>query len=109
MDSINISQSDSSAVVFEMSPDYGKKDKETDAPVRTITHKEDGGTIIFTEASQQNDFNESISINSVTANIKGYSILDVGHAQIQKLQLQVQDSSAIVLSGDALKKINKQF
>jgi hypothetical protein len=31
----------------------------------------------------------------------------VGHAQIQKLQLHVTDSSAVVLSGNALKKVNK--
>ena len=46
-----------------------------------------------------------MSINAVTANIKDHSILDIGHAQIQKLQVQVSDSSAIVFSGDALKKM----
>lgn len=81
LDSINVYQSDSSAVTFEMSPDY-----------RNTT--------------TQNNFTESMSINSVTANINDYSILDVGHAQIKKLHVHVSDSSAIVLSGNALEKIN---
>ncbi|MEO6231068.1 MAG: hypothetical protein ABJB11_01060 [Ferruginibacter sp.] len=34
----------------------------------------------------------------------GYSILDVGHAQIDSVKLTIQDSSAIVLSGGTLKK-----
>ena len=108
MDSINITQSDSTSVVFEMSPDYRKSNTE-DNPEGKLKFHNSAGVAVEYPSPQQKEFNESMSIKTVTANIKGYSILDVGHAQILTLQLQVQDSSAIVLSGDALKKINKGF
>jgi len=84
MDSINVVQKDSSSVEFEMSLDYKS-------------------TPLFTSSNGIKS-DEAMNINSVNANLKGYSILDVGHAQIQSLQLTVADSSAIVLSGGALKK-----
>jgi hypothetical protein len=34
-------------------------------------------------------------------------VLNLGHAQVQALQLHIADSSAIILSGGALKKMNK--
>jgi hypothetical protein len=71
-DSLNIVQKDSSAVVFEMSPDY-----KTTA---------------------------SFHVKKVAAKIQGVSILDLGHAQIDSLQLNIADSSGIILSGGALKK-----
>ena len=72
MDSLNIVQRDSSAVVFEMSPDY------------KIT--------------------ESFHIKNVQADVRDVSVLDLGHAQIDSLQLSIADSSAILLSGGTLKK-----
>ena len=48
-----------------------------------------------------------MNINSVKANIEGYSILDLGHAQIQSLQLKIAESSAIILSGGSLKRLTK--
>jgi hypothetical protein len=107
MDSINVTQCDSTAVVFEMSPDYKKSSSENGQQRKVEFHNEAGVAVVY--PTQKSDFDESMSINTVTANIKGYSILDVGHAQIQKLQLQVDDSSAVVLSGGALKKASKQF
>jgi len=105
LDSINVSQSDSSAVKFEMSPDYKKTTAGNGESVGKIEfHNTSGASITYTDR-QQNDFDESMTIMSVTANLKGHSILDVGHAQIQHLQLQVSDSSAIVLSGNALQKV----
>ncbi|MDH7459721.1 hypothetical protein QEG73_00480 [Chitinophagaceae bacterium 26-R-25] len=104
MDSINITQQDSTKVVFEMSPDYRKSSSQNKQEGKVVVHNVAG--IRSVEATlPSNDFSESMSIHSVTATISGYSILDVGHAQIQKLQLQVQDSSAIILSGNALKLI----
>ena len=47
---------------------------------------------------------ESYHINGLSAKLQGYSILDVGHAQIDSLKLSIQDSSAIILSGGTLKK-----
>lgn len=104
MDSINVTLRDSTSVVFEMSPEYRKKDKNTDKRVTTTIHLKEGGTFTSIKSPQQKDFDATMSINSVTANIKGYSILDIGHAQIEKLQANIADSSAVVLSGDALKK-----
>jgi hypothetical protein len=72
LDSLHIVQSDSSAVVFEMSPDY--------------------------------KISESFHLKWVDATVKGVSILDLGHAQIDSMRLSVADSSGILLSGSALRK-----
>ncbi len=104
MDSINVTQSDSSAVKFEMSPDYRISPTNNQPQGKVMVHNTAG--VAVTYPTQQNDFNESMFFKSVTATIKNHSILDIGHAQIRNLQMQVSDSSAIVLSGDALKKVN---
>ena len=49
---------------------------------------------------------ESFHVKSVTADMKGYSILDIGHAQVDSLKLNVDDSSAVLLSGGTMKKNN---
>jgi hypothetical protein len=72
LDSLHIVQSDSSAVVFEMLPDY--------------------------------KISESFHLKWVDATVKGVSILDLGHAQIDSMRLSVADSSGILLSGSALRK-----
>ena len=102
MDSINVCQSDSSAVKFEMSPDYRKKTSQHEKEGKIEFHNTAGMAVTYSDA-EQNNFNESMSINSVTANLKDHSILDIGHAQVQNLNIHVSDSSAIVLSGTALK------
>lgn len=100
MDSINITQSDSSGVKFEMSPDYKINERQEKIEI----YRKDGATAI--EKGPTKNFDETMSFKSVIASIRGHSILDVGHAQIQKLKVQVSDSSAIILSGDALKKLH---
>jgi len=101
MDSITVFQKDSSEVVFEMSPDY--------KPVKS-TEKEKSATITIGSAPPglssltQIESPEAMSIKSVKADIQGYSLLDLGHAQIDSLQLKIADSSAIIISGGALKK-----
>jgi len=107
MDSINVVQKDSASVEFEMSPDF-KSTKRND----TIVNK--GVQIHFgnnttTPGTGLNDIksDEAMSINSVDATVQGYSILDLGHAQIGTLRLNIADSSAIVLSGGTLKKMGK--
>ena len=50
---------------------------------------------------------EAMSIGLVNATMQGYSVLDIGHAQIGLLRLNIADSSAIVLSGGTLKKMGK--
>lgn len=46
-----------------------------------------------------------MAIKSVNAKIQGYSVLNLGHAQIDSLYLNIADSSAVILSGGALRKM----
>ncbi len=108
MDSIRIYQTDSTAVSFERSPDY-RKDSLSGNENVLILNSKDGGVINLNSSRQKNEFNESITIKSVNATLKGYSILDIGRAQVQHLQLNISDSSAIVLSGGALRKSDRNF
>ena len=101
LDSITVTQSDSSAVTVEMSPDYRKTPSPAAPQGKMQVHNAADEAMVY---SPEKDFDESMSINTVTANIKGHSILDIGYAQIKKLSVQVSDSSAIVLSGGTLRK-----
>ncbi len=101
-DSLTIFQKDSSVVVFEMSPDY-KPAAVTDHPATVKFLVRNGGTGTFTPPPVTVS-REAMSINSVNAELEGYSLLDLGHAQIKSLELKIADSSAIILSGSALKK-----
>ncbi len=101
LDSLNISQRDSSEVVFEMSPEY----KPANQPKEITFKTNNGGVATYTPGEIKS--NEAMNIQSVNANLQGYTLLDVGHAQINSLQLHIADSSGIILSGNALKKINK--
>jgi len=95
MDTVNVYQRDSSEIVFEISPEF---------LTSVIT---DNTRIGFSATNTtQTNRNESMSINSVNADIGGHCLLDIGHAQIQSLQLHIEDSSAIILSGGTLKKLN---
>ncbi len=105
MDSINVIQRDSSAVEFEMSPDYKSKKRE-DTLLNKGVQIHFGDNIVPPGAGSESiKSDEAMTINSVKANLDGNSILDIGHAQIQSLQLKIADSSAIILSGGALKKL----
>ncbi len=106
LDSLNISEKDSSEVVFEMSPDY-KLVSSTDVPKVVTFQTKNGGTATYTPPPQQIKSNEAMTINAVKGDLEGDALLDLGHAQIESLQLQIADSSAIILSGGALKKIRK--
>jgi hypothetical protein len=75
-DSVNVTQKDSSEVVFEMSPEH--------IP-----------------------FSESMNIKSLTANLRDNVLLDVGHAQINNLNLHIADSSAVILTGEGLRRLGK--
>jgi hypothetical protein len=74
-DTVNVTQTDSTNVEFEMSPDL------KGSPTMHFKH--------------------------VTANIKGYSLLDIGRSYIDDLKLNIADSSAIILSGKSLKEFHK--
>ncbi len=104
LDTLNILQRDSSEVIFEMSPDY-KEDSSNKGKEITVTDTAKGNLIFFDPGSQEIKSKETMSIQSVKANVQGYSLLDLGHAQIDSLNLKIADSSAIILSGGALKKI----
>jgi hypothetical protein len=105
MDSISVVQKDSASVEFEMSPDYKSKKREDTVVNKGVQiHFGDNTTMPATGLNGIKS-NEAMSINSVDANVQGYSILDLGHAQIGSLRLNIADSSAIVLSGGTLKKM----
>ncbi len=63
----------------------------------------DSSAVVF-EMSPEYKKTASFHVNYVNANIRGYSILDIGHAQVDSLQLSVSDSSAVLLSGGTMKK-----
>ncbi len=96
LDKLDIAQRDSSEVVFEMSPDY---------QTTTITDPTRIGVSVT--STQQINSNETMIIQSVNAKVEGNSLLDIGHAQINSLKLYISDSSGIILSGGALKKLPK--
>nr|WP_294792348.1 hypothetical protein [uncultured Mucilaginibacter sp.] len=71
INSININQSDSSQVLFNISPELtGSK---------------------------------NIHFKNVSATLKDYTLLDIGHGYADKTNLSIADSSAIILSGKSLK------
>jgi|GEM_PF-444370 len=108
LDSINVRQKDSSEVVFEMSPDNWRTE-----PGREIMTKLGGPgpklqVVVNGPPNGQIKSREAMNIHYVHARLEGNTLLDLGHAQIDSLQLSISDSSAIVLSGGALKK-NQQY
>lgn len=102
LDSLNITQKDSSEVVFEMSPEY--KAAPTNEKNGKITAL-DGHEVIASINREVIKSNEAMWIQSLAVAVQGVSLLDVGHAQIGSMQLHIADSSAIILSGGALKKV----
>jgi hypothetical protein len=74
-DTLNVTQSDSSQVVFEMSPNL---------KVSPMMH-----------------------FKNVTANLTGYTLLDIGRSYVDHIKLNIADSSAVILSGRSLKNVPK--
>ena len=107
LDAIDIYQSDSSAVVFEMSPDYRKPAQSKEQEGKIAFHNSKG-ELVEDKGDPLKRFDETMSFKSVTANITGHSILDIGHAQIGSLHAAISDSSAIVLSGNALQLLKQK-
>ncbi len=105
MDSINVVQKDSSSVEFEMSPDYKSKKREDTVVNNGVAIHFGDRTTPPIAGSSDIKSDEAMNISWINANLQGNSILDVGHAQIQFLQLNIADSSAIILSGGALRKL----
>lgn len=63
----------------------------------------DSSQVVF-EMSPDYKKTESFHVNVVKADLQGYSLLDIGHAQVDSLHLSVADSSGVLLSGGSLKK-----
>jgi hypothetical protein len=112
LDTLNVSQKDSSKVVFEMSPDL-MKSNPTEIETKGLTG---------TQKIQREGVNpsnemvasppvrkgwETMNVQFVEATIQGNSLLDIGHAQIKSLKLNITDSAAVILSGGTLKTIRK--
>ncbi len=112
LDTLTISQKDSSKVVFEMSPDLMKSDpialeKEALKGQATIQAEPlNSGNTMVAAAPVRKGW-ETMTVQSVEANLQGVSLLDIGHAQIKSLKLNIADSSAVILSGGTLKRMQK--
>ncbi|MEP6926783.1 MAG: hypothetical protein ABI834_04060 [Ginsengibacter sp.] len=104
LDSLNVSQKDSSEVVFEMSPEY-KSPPIQASKRKIITADNSFGQITIAAGNEVIKSSEAMTLRSLIANVQGNSLLDIGHAQIGLLQLHIADSSGIILSGGALKKV----
>jgi len=75
MDTLNVTQSDSSQVIFEKSPDLRGS--------------------------------EIMNFKQVTANMTGYTLLDIGRSYVTHAKLNLSDSSAVILNGRSLKTVTK--
>jgi hypothetical protein len=104
LDSVRVSQRDSSEVVIEMSPEFKSAESLPVSDSKVKMNINGMGRVML---GQKIKSNESMNIASVNARVEGNSLLDIGHAQISNLQLRVSDSSGVILSGGALKKITK--
>ena len=69
--------------------------------------QKDSSEVVF-EMSPDYKISESFHVKKVEAKVQGVSLLDIGHAQIDSLQLTIGDSSGIILSGGTLKKKQQQ-
>ncbi|HLX92842.1 MAG TPA: hypothetical protein VKR32_14250 [Puia sp.] len=67
----------------------------------------DSSEAVFEMSPEYIPARESMNIKSLSANLQNNSILDVGHAQVGDFKLHIEDSAAIVLSGEGLKMISK--
>ncbi|SFE61946.1 hypothetical protein SAMN05518672_108123 [Chitinophaga sp. CF118] len=84
---ISIKASDTTAVVFEISPTLKKAGTENENEIPADVKGWD-----------------AFHIKNLIAEVSGNSFVDVGHAQIDSIDFKVSDTSAIVLSGGTIKK-----
>jgi hypothetical protein len=63
----------------------------------------DSAVIVF-EMSPDVKRDGAFHVHTVDADLKGFSFLDIGHAQIDSLKLNIADSSGVLLSGGTMKK-----
>jgi hypothetical protein len=91
LNKVSLKASDTTEIIIEMSPLLMK----SHSPNNAITKNE------IPEIVKGWDV---LHINSLDAVISGSSLIDVGHAQIDSINTNVSDSSAIILSGGTLGK-----
>ena len=112
LDTLNISQKDSTKVVFEMSPELmtsnlnDLSDKSTKG-IQTMQREAFNASYVTVASAPVRKGWETINVQYVEATVEGNSLLDVGHAQIKSLKLNITDSAAVILSGGTLKTIRK--
>jgi hypothetical protein len=63
----------------------------------------DSAEIVF-EMSPDVKGDGAFHVHAVDVDLKGFSFLDIGHAQIDSLKLNIADSSGVLLSGGTMKK-----
>jgi hypothetical protein len=109
-DSIQVAARDSSEVVFEMSPDLIGTKAATQQSIprsgQVTIHSETGNNILYPNEVNPTSW-ERMYIDNVDADIKGASLLDIGHAQVNTLHLTITDTSGVILSGGTLKRLKK--
>jgi Putative auto-transporter adhesin, head GIN domain len=105
LDSVRVTEKDSSEVEIEMSPEFMATETSLSSDNKARINIKGFDPVLL--GKEKIKTAESMYIASVNAKIDGNSILDIGHAQINSLQLNISDSSAIILSGGALKKLSK--
>jgi hypothetical protein len=104
LDSLNIFQKDSSEVVLEMSQDNKVPKIQVGKKVENLSSNSNQSTVTYTDAIKSP---EAMNIQFVKASLQGYTLLDLGHAQIKSINLNIADSSAIILSGGSIKNLSK--
>jgi len=104
LDSLDIVQKDSSEVVFEMSPEFQPGQVTGGKQQLTAADTAYPRLLVTTPGQPEIKSKESMEIAYVNSRIQGHSLLDIGHAQVGTLKLDIADSSAIILSGSALRK-----
>lgn len=110
LDTVRIRQQDSSRVVFRMSSELENKSIEeqqaiTKAPLNVQKeHLNFNNDQADPDGEVQPVSWEALHMKYVDADVQGVSILDLGHAQIHTLRLNISDTSAVILTGGGLKK-----
>jgi len=66
----------------------------------------DSSQVIF-EKSPDLRGSEIMNFRQVTANMTGYTLLDIGRSYVDHVKLNLSDSSAVILSGKSLKGVSK--
>jgi hypothetical protein len=86
----------------------GKSNMEIESSIAdfdSLSVRQKDSTQVKFEMSEDMKTSGIMHSKALYAEVQGYSILDVGHFQIQSLHPDIQDSSAIILSGHSLKAL----